>query len=312
MKVNIITPIHPGGPYYAGKDLASILNMKSVSANWIRELNRVLLSPIYQNADIVHSCDVPIGIRLWKKPLVLVIHGEYPIEKTIWRPLYPRAIRMADIIITPSYFLKERLNLKQGYIIPNAIFPDLFPQISYESKKIINLLTITGFQFKDKAVSVLEILGILDDLPEEKRKIIKYSIVGGGRFLNSVIQESKKYRIDVEYLGYLSNPKTYLEKSDIFLYYSNHDNFPLVILEAMACGLPIISNQVGAIGEIIENEKNGFISVDKNSYSKILCDLINNLELRIQVGNQARVTVEKKFNWENVVCKYIDIYNKIL
>ena len=114
MKVNIITPVRPGGPYYVGKNLAEVLTSKGITARWTHGLAQVLLSPIWQTADLVYSSDVPVAYRLWRKPLVLTVHGEYTVEKNLWRRFYPRAIRKADIVTTPSYFLKERLNLQDA------------------------------------------------------------------------------------------------------------------------------------------------------------------------------------------------------
>ena len=71
--------------------------------------------------------------------------------------------------------------------------------------------------------------------------------------------------LKVSFTGMVAEPQQELERGDIFLYYSNHDNFPNTILEAMSCGLPVITNDIGAINEIIENGKDGYISDDYNA-----------------------------------------------
>jgi glycosyltransferase involved in cell wall biosynthesis len=312
MKVNVITGVRPAGPYYFGKNLAEILRKKGIDATWVYQLHKVLSSPFWQTADIVHSSGVPLSYRLWRKPLVLTIKGEYPIEKRVWRLLYPLAIRKADIITTPSHFLKERLNLQDAIVIPNAIFPEQFKTVEHAEKDTINLVTVTGLQFKDKARGILDILEILSSLPGEVHKHIKYSVVGGGPYLEQVIREAKRYLVNVEFHGALPSPKQTLQSSDIFIYYSHHDNFPNVILEAMACGLPVVTNDVGAVSEIFENGKDGFIGTNHDSYGEYLLNLISNLNLRAKVGKEARKTVESKFNWENVIEQYIDIYHKLV
>jgi glycosyltransferase involved in cell wall biosynthesis len=255
---------------------------------------------------------IPIKYRLWKKPLVLSIHGEYPIEKSIWQIFRPGAIRRADIVTTPSHFIKERLNLQDAIVIPNAVSPEKFQPVDHTEKDVINLLTITNFYFEDKARGVLDILEILSRLPAEVNKRIKYSVVGGGPYLEQVTREAKRYPVNVEFRGKLPSAKKTLQSSDIFIYYSHLDNTPTVILEAMACGLPVITNGVGAVGEMIVNGKDGFITTEYDSYVECLLNLINNSKLRSKVGKEARKAVESKFSWENIVEQYIDIYNKLV
>lgn len=311
MKVNILTGIRKGGPYTWGRDLAAELDRHGMEAKHIHTLGALLYSPIYQDADVIHT-SLPLSHRLWKKPVVLTIHGEYPPEKNIWRFFYPAAIKRADIVTTPSNFLKERLNLDKAIVIPNAIFPQRFGMAEHTGKDIINLVTATKFYFQDKARGVLNILEILSNVPEEVRKHIKYTVVGGGPYLEQVTREKKRYNIDVEFTGALQSPQEILEHSDLFLYYSHQDNFPIAILEAMACGLPVITNEVGAVSEIIENEKDGYIAATDNTYLEYLLNLINNSNLRAKVGENARKTAETRFNWEKIVSRYVEIYNKLI
>lgn len=312
MKVNIISPIHPGGPYYTGKNLAEALNRKGVAATWTHRLNEVLASPLRQTANVVHSQDIPIVYRLWKKPLVLSVKGEYTIEKSIWQRLYPRAIEKADIITVPSYFLKERLNLQDAIVIPNAIFPERFEQVRHSEKDIINLVTITDFHFEDKARGILDILEILNAAKRIATKRIKYLVVGGGPYLGQIMRQTKIYDIDMEFTDVLQNPKKILENSDIFIYYSHHDSFGIALLEAMACGLPVVTNEFGAASEIIEDGKDGYIARTSEAYSEYLLSLVNSPELRSKVGEKARRSIEAKFDWAKIVDKYIEIYKALL
>lgn len=311
MKVNILTGVRKGGPYNWGRDLAAELNKHGVEAKHIHALKTSILSPFHQNADIIHTA-VPLTFRLWTKPVVISVRGEYPSEKNIWRFFYPMAIRKANIVTTPSHFLKERLNLESAIVIPNAVFPEEFKPVEHSEKNTINLVTITNFYFKDKSKGILDILDILHGAQREVREQIKYSVIGGGPYLKQVMGEAKRHNINVQFTGTLRSPKGILECSDIFIYYSYQDNFPIAILEAMACGLPVITNDIGAVSEIIENEKDGYIAMSNNVYIEYLLSLVKNLNLRVKTGENARKAVETKFNWKNIVNNYIDIYEKII
>lgn len=312
MKVNIVTPIRPGGPYYAGKSLAEVMTARGIEACWTHGRARVLLSPVWQSADVVYSSGVPISYRLWRKPVVLTIHGEYTAEKNLWRRFFPSAIRKADVTTTPSRFLRERLDLKDALVIPNGVFPERFAQVRHSERECINLVTVTAFSFEEKAKGVLEILEVIDAVGKVAGRRIKYVVVGGGRHLEQIKQQARTFNVDVVFVGRQPNAMAFLRESDVFLYYSYHDNVPIVIQEAMACRLPVVTNEFGAAKELIEHGKDGYIGATRESYREHVLDLLGNVELRDNIGQNARTTVETKFDWERIGDQYIEIFRKLV
>lgn len=310
MKVNILSPVYRGGPYNWASDLVFMLNKKGIAAKWIHNLKNLLISSIYQDANVVHTA-VPLTYKLWRKPIVLTVKGDYSIEKINWRLLYPLAIKKADIVTTPSHFLKQRLNLDDAVVIPNAIFPYRFKIVKHFEKEVINLVTVTNFGFKDKAEGVLNIVKILEKVKKTTDKKINYTIIGGGTYLEQIKKKTKEYDTNVKFTEFLNNPKEVLEMSDIFVYYSIHDNFPNSILDGMASGLPVVTNNVGAVHEIIESGKSGYVAECDDDYQEYFLGLLANYKLRVKIGQNARKTVEEKFDWSNVVGEYISIYESL-
>ena len=310
MKINILTSVHKGGPYNWGRDLAYLLNKKGFIANHVHKLKEVLISPFYQDADIIHAT-LPLTYKLWRKSVVLTVKGDYSIEKRKWRLFYPIAIKKADVITTPSYFLKERLNLDDAVVIPNAIFPNQFKVVKHSEKDVINLVTVTKFAFKDKSEGVLNMIKILEKVQKSTNKNINYTIIGGGPYLEQIKEKTRGYNMKVKFTGFLDNPKEVLEASDIFVYYSIHDNFPNAILEAMASGLPVVTNNVGAVHEIIKSGKDGKVAECDEDYQKYLLNLVDDYKLRVKMGQNTRKTVEEKFDWNIIVNDYICIYEKL-
>ena len=311
MKVNILSPVHRGGPYNWASDLVFMLNKKGIKAKWIHNLKNILISLFYQDADVIHTV-VPLTYRLWVKPVVLTVKGDYTIEKRKWRLLYPLAIKKADIVTTPSHFLKQRLNLDDAVVIPNAIFPDRFKIVKHFEKEIINLVTVTNFGFRDKAEGVLNIVKILEKVKKSTDNKINYTIIGGGAYLEQIKEKTKEYDTNVKFTGFLNDPKEVLETSDIFVYYSIHDNFPNSILDGMASGLPVITNNVGAVPEIIESERDGYVAEYDEDYQEYFLNLVEDYKLREKIGQNARKTVEEKFDWKKVVNEYISIYENLM
>ncbi len=311
MKVNVITPVNRGGPYNWGKSLVRRTNQQKDGhrkAHHTCELKKVLQSPFYPDGDIVHTA-VPITFRLWKKPVVLTIHGEYPIERNLWRRFFPISIKMADVVTTPSRFLKERLCLDDAVIIPNAVFPDQFEPVRHREGDTVNIVTLTKFSFKDKAEGVLDLIRIVEQAGQSSDKKLKYTVVGGGKYLEEVKKKSRGIGLDITFTGFLDAPQEVLKNNDIFLYYSVHDNFPIAILEAMAMGLPVVTNDVGAVREMIRPGVNGYVADSDEDYRERLSDLVADCRLRARLGQNARAAIESQFSWDRVINDYLKIYD---
>ena len=311
MRVDIVTTVHPGGPYSVGKQLAEILPARGVHSIWTHELSRVLLSSFYPTADITHSMDVPMFpiLKALKGPLLFTVHGDYRNENTPWRRFYPWAIQRADAITTASLYLKDKLGLAKATVIPNAVFPERFQVVTHRDKEIINLVTTSNLGFLEKARGILDILQILHALGDSR---VRYKVVGDGFYLRQIKQEAAKYSVKVEFTGFLPDPRQTLGASDIFLYYSHLDNFPIVILEAMASGLPVVTSDVGATSEMIHNGVDGYVAETRDSYLDALRSLLNDPELRQKIGGNARSSVERRFNWQTLVDDYVALYQKLV
>ena len=104
-------------------------------------------------------------------------------------------------------------------------------------------------------------------------------------------------------LGQLSDAKKYLPAFDIFVLPSVKEGFPWALIEAMAAKLPVIATGVGAVPEIIENGKNGFM-VEPSRPELIankIKEILNNNHLGQELGIQAHQTVLFKFTLEKMI-----------
>lgn len=306
MKVNVLTPRF-GGPFINGMDLVSTLNKRGIVANHIHKLKDLLTSPLHQSADVVHAMGIPITYRVWRKPVVLTILADYRLERNIWRFFFPKAIEKADIVTTTSRFLKKELKLKDAIIIPNAVISENFNLVKHEEKTTVKLVMVTAFYFPKKARGVLDLAEILAKARRMTEKNIECTVVGGGSYLQEIKNKVRK-DVKIDFVEFRQDPRKIIEESDIFVYYSRHDNFPTSILEAMACGLPVITNEVGAVSEIITNGGDGYVAKNDDDYLVRLLNLLESYKLRQKIGQNARKTVERKFNWKNIVDKFIEIY----
>jgi glycosyltransferase involved in cell wall biosynthesis len=302
-----------GGPLRWSRDLAREINSNGVfSARLITSPAALLAGHFFVRGDLIHTA-IPILFHTWKKPLVLTVKGDYTIEKTIWRYLYPRAVRSANVVTVPSDYLRGRIQLlRDAVVIPNAVDLAQFPQLHQEEKESLECVVVTNFWFPEKARGVRALFAILENVQERSgMPPFHLTVVGGGKYIHAIRREPFARKNDVSFPGW-SDPRAYLHTADVFLYYSFHDNMPNAVLEAMGMGLPVVTNNVGAIPEMIISGKDGLIAANDGDYGEKVQQLLMNYELRRELGSNARTTVKQRFNWSTVIRAYVKLYNTLL
>ncbi len=307
MNVRIVTSRF-GGPFQWGCGLSRALRLKGYRVNQTSTLAGYVKNMVFPDCDMVHTT-VPILCEWRKRPIVVTVKGDFTSERSVWQRLYPKLINQAAAVTVPSNYIKERVSIEKAIVIPNAVFPEDAKVVSHKTDGRMHLVTVMNFYFKDKADGCVRMLELLKGGGVGNLLQI---IVGEGTYLPSVREYSKNCELDVRFSGYLPNPYMALYNSDVFLYYSHHDNFPNVILEAMASGLPVLTNKVGAVKEMIESGVDGLIAEDDEQYVGYLKRLVSDTDLRKRLGVEARRKVERCFNWNILVDRYIEIYEKVL
>ena len=178
--------------------------------------------------------------------------------------------------------------------------------IKLESNNLI-IGTIANF-YKTKS---LDLLLSTFEKNRQKNPACRLIIFGDGPERKNIETIIKKLNLerDVILAGALPNAHQYLKAFDVFVLPSIKEGFPYSILEAMAAGLPIIATKVGAIPEILTNEKDCLL-IDPNNQSQLiqaLEQLINNETLRDSLGKNALEKV-KQYNLKNQIEKTASLY----
>jgi glycosyltransferase involved in cell wall biosynthesis len=105
----------------------------------------------------------------------------------------------------------------------------------------------------------------------------------------------------------------YYSSSDLVLLPSLSENFPVVALEAMSSGKPVIASRVGGIPELVSNNENGILVSPSNVEQLVeaLLRLLENQSLRNRLGNMGRKLVEEKYDWKKIGQLYLKEFQKI-
>jgi glycosyltransferase involved in cell wall biosynthesis len=187
------------------------------------------------------------------------------------------------------------------------------PNIAIKEKfKDKVMISFVGRLYKWKGVenSILAI----KSLPEELKKKIVFLIIGDGEDFTHLekITGSEK---SILMLGKMTRENTIgiLKISDIYLHsaYSG-GGLSTSLLEAMYCSCAIIATPNEGANEIVENTKNGILieKSDAKLIKKAIINLINNLEIRKNIGINAKLKILNHFTWEESITKYAEIFRK--
>lgn len=266
---------------------------------------------------------IPSGIVSYfyrnKIPYIITSHGSdvpgynpdrFEKQHLLLKPLWKKIVKNANCITTPTKYLKNLIleNLDKNEfdrkikVVPNGIDAKSFNPKQKEKK----ILVVTRL-FERKGVQY-----IIDAMKHIKD--YNLNICGEGPYKIHLNKQINKLNIDnVKLLGYVNHErlKYEYETSSIFVFPSSAENFPVVLLEAMASGCAIITTNVTGCPEVVgdcallirpKNSEDIRISINK---------LIKDNNLRNNLGIKARKRVEENFTWDKIVKQYINIYETI-
>ena len=141
-----------------------------------------------------------------------------------------------------------------------------------------------------------------------KKVRMRLVILGEGEEERNLGKLSRNLGInnDVVLLGYDKNPYKYMKRASIFVLSSLYEGFPNVLIEAMACGTPVISTQYNPYPhEIIEHGKNGLLVpvADENALAEAMLRLLNDKVLRKTLAEKAKKRIVD-FSIEKITEQY--------
>lgn len=229
-----------------------------------------------KNIDIIH-CHVsyPSGIvgmflsKSLKIPFIITEHSS-PFE-SLFRSFFHKRLTLLSLnksntIITVSQSSARNINKyinKEVRIVHNLLPNNKIEELSKNINKKFNIGFLGGLNTNQKGLDILlKAIALLD----EKEDIIVH-IGGDGLLIKEYIQMSKSLNLDTicNFYGKIEpkNVQKFMNKLDIFILPSRHETFGIVAIEAMACGIPVISTRCGGPEEFI-NFENGLLIENMN------------------------------------------------
>jgi glycosyltransferase involved in cell wall biosynthesis len=258
-----------------------------------------------------------VARRQLRVPLVVTAHGSdvpgYNPDRFIFlhkliSPAWRSAVRSIDMIASPSRFLEglilEHEPAARTTTIPNGFDLDKF-ESSRERKKSILIVT-----------RMLERKGVQDVLRALSGTDLGFevNIVGTGPYLDALVALSQTLDVDVTFHGWLDNDseelKQLFETSAVFVFPSHAENFPLVLLEAMAAGAAIITTNQNGCREVVGDAAILVPPGDEQAIRAALQELAGDSDLRSRLGRAARERLDRSFSWQAVAKQYVDVFSR--
>ncbi|MHA2040093.1 MAG: glycosyltransferase [Promethearchaeota archaeon] len=220
---------------------------------------------------------------------------------------------LVDTFITPSAFLKNKM-IEYGFQGDNIEYLNNFNDIELSdvSNDPGDYYLYIGRLSQEKGLRTLLDAALRADSGRLK-------ILGDGPLreeLKSYIA-SKTKNNTIEFLGHVEHKEVIelLKKCSFVILPSEcYENFPYSIIEAFACGKPVIASRLGGIPEIVRNWENGllFEPGDSDNLSLKIKFLMNHPSQTVKMGKAARSFVEQELNRDTYYDKLNDIYTKLL
>ena len=147
-----------------------------------------------------------------------------------------------------------------------------------------------------------------------KNKNAYLTIIGDGPEIHKIKKRALKLKVlkNINFLGLVNELENELSKHHILVHSALHEAFGLVLLEAMAAGLPVVCLDAGGNRDLIENNQNGFI-LDSDCSPKVFAEKIelifNDIELYYRLSNFSKVFA-KKYDIKEYSEKLLEFYKK--
>ncbi|HOU11914.1 MAG TPA: glycosyltransferase [Anaerolineae bacterium] len=277
-------------------------------------------------------CACTLGCSYWERGCGncpdLTIYPEIYRDATHWNWKRKQRIyaRSRLYIATPSRWLMERVQRSmlqpvETRVIPNGIDLSLYhPADKYRSRITLALPT-------DAIVLLFAATGLKNrfkDYPTLEAAVRTFAAGYTGAqqviFVALGAEEKRRYtigQVTVYALPFIKDPATvaqYFQAADVYLHAAHADNFPNVVLEALACGTPVIATAVGGIPEQIADGVTGFLTPpgDSQAMAERLHFLVSNAALRARMSTQAAIVARQRFDHNRQVQDYLNWYQEIL
>lgn len=247
-------------------------------------------------------------------PFSVAVKLQGKVSYLIERKLFGISDKVTSVATSVSKELAEYgLNPKDVEVIGNGVDENLFCPVKNKGDE--RYILYTGrlsyrkglFDFIECGIEVCE-----------KHPDIKFKLTGKGPLLDklkSIVADSG-YKDRFEFLGYVDKSRLIelYQNATIFVLPSHYEGLPTTLLEAMACGQPVVATAVSGNLDVIESGKNGILVPIKSpdKMADAISRLLDNEGRMVELGLAARRTIEQRFTWDAISDRILQCYESVM
>ena len=229
-----------------------------------------------------------------------------------------------------SHYLRNQLlhnyhhfKNKDIYVIPQPmpVITASRPKVKWNDNTYIRLLTVTNLAYRAKYYGVLELVDFLQKYAGQDKLNYRlvFDIYGGGNLENHLRKKLEPKagigdKLSIRFHGFVEHLQSIYKIAHVFLYSSNIDSLPRVLLEAQAAGLPILVNDFEPFREIVRNGYNGLLykSGDFDDFKAKLHILVTDPCLRHSLGKHSLENLKSNYSFNAIGAKLESSFSKVL
>ncbi len=226
-------------------------------------------------------------------------------------------------VVTPCQWLMDKVNqsmLKPGMIaskvIPNGVDLKIFqPADQAEARRELGLPP-------DAKILLFTANGIRRNIWKDYQTLqyaLKEIAKTGAKALCIALGETAPPErigdVEIRFVPYQNDPNRiarYYQAADLYVHAARADTFPNTVLEALACGTPVVASAVGGIPEQVIEGRTGFLTQvgDAPALAGLVIELLADDRLRLEMGRRAYEDAVRRFGLERMVVNYLKVYSE--
>jgi glycosyltransferase involved in cell wall biosynthesis len=301
-------------------------------AAYLKALPALKLAITVFKPDIVHAHYATsyglLGALSRFHPYVISVWGsdvyDFPRKSILHKNILKRNLKKADCIMSTSHsmaketakYTNKKIEITPFGIDLNEFKPQKVKSVFNESDIVVG--TVKALEPKYGINYLIEAFDILQK--RHSQLPLKLLIVGGGSQLAELTKlcEEKGITDKVKFAGRVPHDQVpiYHNMLDVYVALSVDDSesFGVAVIEAMACGKPVVVSDVSGFVEVVENNVSGIIVPRRNAEeaAKAIGKLITDKELAVSIGNAGRKRVEELYDWSANLKQIMGIYDGLL
>lgn len=257
-------------------------------------------------------------LRRVRKPYILTLHGgNLPPFAKRWPGRVRRLLRSAEVVTTPSGFLLERMAPYRSdlRLQLNPIDLDLYC-FQKRQRPDPKLVWLRAFHSCYNPSLAAEVVALLDkDFPDVD--LVMYGHDKGDGSMQKMRKTAIRLGVSDRIRSPGGVPKSEvperLSAGDIFLNTTNVDNTPISVLEAMACGLCVVSTNVGGMPYLLEHDQDGLLVPpgDAQAMAAAVRRILTEPGLAEKLSTNARKKAER-FDWSAILQQWEKILTEVI